>query len=103
MPRTPPPGGLNQSALETIDNHWAVRVVDSEDRAVAVRHAVSVLNRIAAGDASGVDTLPPLLLPRASAYALAGRELLDFEGAGAPTAALNERQAAVRNVHLQAA
>ena len=103
MARTTPPGGLTESALETIDNHWAVRVIDSEDRAVAVRHAVSVLNRIAAGDATRVDTLPPRLVPLASAYALAGRELLDFEGAGAPTATLTERRAAVRRVHLEAA
>lgn len=103
MARTTPPGGLNGSALETIDNHWAVRVVDSEDRAVAIRHALSVLNRIAAGDATRVDTMPPLLVPLASAYALAGRELLDFEGAGAPTTMLTERQAAVRHVHLEAA
>jgi hypothetical protein len=103
MARTTPPGGLNEAALETIDNHWAVRVIDSEDRAVAVRHAISVLNRIAAGDATRVDTLPPLLVPLASAYALAGRELLDFEGAGAPSVTLSERQNAVRRVHLEAA
>jgi hypothetical protein len=103
MARTTPPGGLNESALETIDNHWAVRVVDSADRAVAIRHALSVMNRIAAGDATRVDTMPPLLIPLASAYALAGRELLDFEGAGAPTATLTERQSAVRHVHLEAA
>lgn len=103
MARTTPPGGLTESALETIDNHWAVRVVDSEDRAAAVRHAISVLNRIAAGDATRVDTMPPLLVPLASAYALAGRELLDFEGAGAPTVSLNERQSAMRRVHLEVA
>src|SRR3954469_16957580 len=103
MARTTPPGGLTESALETIDNHWAVRVVDSEDRAVAVRHAISVLNRIAAGDATRVPGMPPLLVPLASAYALAGRELLDFEGAGAPSANLSERQGAVRRVHLEAA
>ena len=84
MARTTPPGGLNESALEKIDNHWAVRVVDSEDRAVAIRHAVSVLNRIASGDATRIDSMSPLLVPLASAYALAGRELLDFEG-GSPT------------------
>ena len=103
MARTTPPGGLTGSALETIDNHWAVRVVDSEDRAIAVRYAVSVLNRIAAGDASRVDGMPPLIVPLGSAYALAGRELLDFEGAGSPTTLLSERQAAVRRVHLEAA
>jgi hypothetical protein len=103
MARTTPPGGLTESALETIDNHWAVRVIDSEDRGIAVRYAISVLNRIAAGDATRVDGMPPLLVPLASAYALAGRELLDFEGAGAPNVLLAERQAAVRRVHLEAA
>jgi hypothetical protein len=103
MARTTPPGGLTESALETIDNHWAVRVVDSEDRAAAVRYAVAVMNRIAAGDATRVDGMPPLIVPLGSAYALAGRELLDFEGAGAPTTLLTERQSAVRRVHLEAA
>lgn len=103
MARTTPPGGLTGSALETIDNHWAVRVVDSEDRAIAVRYALSVLNRIASGDATRVEGMPPLIVPLGSAYALAGRELLDFEGAGAPTTLLSERQAAVRRVHLEAA
>lgn len=103
MARTTPPGGLTETALETIDNHWAVRVVDSEDRAIAVRYAVNVMNRIAAGDATRVEGMPPLIVPLASAYALAGRELLDFEGAGAPTVVLSERQGAVRRVHLEAA
>jgi len=103
MARTTPPGGLTESALETIDNHWAVRVVDSEDRAIAVRFAASVMHRIAAGDASRADGMPPLIVPLASAYALAGRELLDFEGAGSPTVVLSERQSAVRRVHLEAA
>lgn len=94
---------MAESTLDTIDNHWAVRVVDSEDRAVAVRYALSVMNRVAAGDASRVPGMPPLLVPLASAYALAGREMLDFEGAGAPTTMLSERQGAVRRVHLEAA
>ena len=94
---------MTEAALDTIDNHWAVRVVDSEDRSAAVRYAVSVMNRVTAGDATRGDGMPPLLVPLASAYALAGRELLDFEGAGAPTATLSERQGAVRRVHLEAA
>jgi hypothetical protein len=47
--------------------------------------------------------MPPLIVPLASAYALAGREMLDFEGAGAPSVVLSERQGAVRRVHLEAA
>src|SRR3954470_2095602 len=103
MARRTPPGGLTESALDTIDNHWAVRVVDSEDRAIAVRYAVSMMNRVVAGDATRGEGMPPLLVPLASAYALAGREMLDFEGAGSPTTGLSERQAAVRRVHLEAA
>jgi hypothetical protein len=103
MARTTPPGGLTGTALETIDNHWAVRVVDSEDRAIVMRYAASAMSRIASGDATRLDGMPPLIVPLASAYALAGRELLDFEGSGSPTAILSERQAAVRRVHLEAA
>lgn len=103
MARRTPPGGITDAALETLDNHWAVRVVDSEDRSIAVRYAVSMMNRVIAGDASRGEGMPPLLVPLASAYALAGRELLDFEGAGAPTTMLSERQSAVRRVHLEAA
>lgn len=94
---------MTDAALDTIDNHWAVRVVDSEDRAIAVRYAVSLMNRVAAGDATRGDSLPPFLVPLASAYALAGREMLDFEGAGAPATVLSERQGAMRRVHLEAA
>src|SRR4051812_46122212 len=99
--RTPDvPGSGAGTALDAIDNHWAVRVVDSDDRAAAIRYAISVMNRVAAGDASRAPDMPPLLVPLASAYALAGREVLDFEGAGVPKALLSERQAAVRRVHL---
>lgn len=94
---------MTEAALDTIDNHWAVRVVDSEDRAIAVRYAVSLMNRVAAGDATRGDGMPPFLVPLASAYALAGREMLDFEGAGVPGAVVSERQSAVRRVHLEAA
>src|SRR3954464_3719316 len=101
--RTPENGGMADSTLEAIDNHWAVRVVDSNDRATVVRYAMSVMHRIGTGDATRVPGMPQLLVPLASAYALAGREMLDFEGAGAPTTMLSERQAAVRRVHLEAA
>jgi hypothetical protein len=102
--RTPDvPGNGAGAALDAIDNHWAVRVIDSEDRSVAIRYAASVMNRVAAGDASRAPDMPPLLIPLASAYALAGREVLDFEGAGVPTAILSERQSALRRVHLETA
>jgi hypothetical protein len=103
MARRTPPGGLTEAALDTIDNHWAVRVVDAEDRAIAIRYAVASMNRVVAGDATRVEGMPPLLVPLASAYALAGREMLDFEGTAAPATLLSERQSAVRHVHLEAA
>lgn len=103
MARRTPPGGLTEAALDTIDNHWAVRVVDAEDRASAIRFAAAAMQRVASGDATRAEGMPPLLTPLASAYALAGREMLDFEGAGAPAAPLSERQSAVRRVHLEAA
>src|SRR5580765_1594409 len=102
MARRSPPGGTG-AVMDAVDNHWAVRVVDAEDRAADMRYAASVMARVAAGDASRAPDMPSLLVPLASAYTLAGREVLDFEGAGAPTAILNERQAAVRQVHLEAA
>ena len=103
MARRTPPGGLTEAALDTIDNHWAVRVVDAEDRAIAIRFAAAAMQRVAAGDATRAEGMPPLITPLASAYALAGREMLDFEGAGAPAAPLSERQSAIRRVHLEAA
>ena len=62
-----------------------------------------MMNRVAAGDATRGEGMPPFLVPLASAYGLAGREMLDFEGAGSPTSLLSERQGAVRRVHLEAA
>src|SRR5437773_7361058 len=95
--RTPDvPGNGDGTVLDTIDSHWAVRVIDAEDRAAAMGYAVSVMHRVASGDATRLPGMPPLLVPLASAYALAGREVLDFEGAGAPTVMLSDRQAAVR-------
>jgi hypothetical protein len=91
------------TALETVDSHWAVRVVEPEDRAAVVRYATSVLHRIGNGDASPMSGMPPLLVPLASAYALAGREWLDFDGSGSPAALLSERQSAVRRLHVEAA
>jgi hypothetical protein len=92
-----------ESVMDAVDNHWAVRVVDPEDRAAVVRYAMSVMNRIGAGEASRLPGMPPLLVPLASAYGLAGREWLDFDGAGSPAAELSERQDAIRRAHLAAA
>src|SRR4051812_17316472 len=101
--RNSDPGARPDLALDAIDNHWAVRVVDAEDRAAAVRYAAVAMQQVSAGEAARPANMPPLLVPLASAYALAGREILDFEGSGAPTATINERQGAIRRVHLEAA
>jgi hypothetical protein len=93
----------SESILETVNNHWAVRVVDADDRAAAVRYAAVVMQRIAAGDRGRPAELPQFLVPLASAYALAGREWLDFEGIGSPAASMGERQDAVRRLHLETA
>jgi hypothetical protein len=93
----------SDSVLDTVDNHWAVRVVDPEDRALAVRYALSVMNRIGAGESTRLPDMPPLVIPLASAYGLAGREWLDFEGSGSPAATLSGRQEAVRGAHVEAA
>ncbi len=93
----------SDSALDTVDNHWAVRVVDPEDRATAMRYAMSVMNRIGAGESSRLPGMPPMMVPLASAYGLAGREWLDFEGSGSPVAMLSDRQEAVRGAHVEAA
>jgi hypothetical protein len=101
--RNSDPGARPDHALDAIDHHWAVRVVDAEDRSSAVRYATAAMQQVVAGEAVRLANMPPLLVPLASAYALAGREILDFEGAGAPTATINERQAAIRRVHLETA
>ena len=93
----------SDSVLETVNNHWAVRVVDPEDRALVMRYGATVMQRITVGDATRPAGMPPLLVSLASAYTLAGREWLDFEGSGSPSAELSERQAAIRAAHLEAA
>jgi hypothetical protein len=64
---------------------------------------MSAINRIASGEPVRSADLPPFLVPLASAYGLAGREWLDFEGSGSPSASLSERQRAVRAAHVEAA
>jgi hypothetical protein len=92
-----------ENALDTVDNHWAVRVVDPEDRVTAMRYATSVLNRIAAGETARLPGMPPSVGQLASAYALAGRDWLDFDGSGAPSSNLSERQETARRAHVEAA
>jgi len=92
-----------ENTLDAVDSHWAVRVVDPEDRVTAVRYATSVLSRIGAGDSVRLPGMPASLPPLASAYALAGRDWIDFDGSGAPGASLTERQEATRRAHVEAA
>jgi len=91
-----------QTALDTLDRHWAVKVVTPEDRAAAIKYAMSVLTRLCGGDGA-VDTAAPpeFVVPLAGAYVIAASEWLDFEGAASPSAALSEEQDAQRAMHIE--
>ena len=39
-----------QSTLETLDRHWAVKVVTPEDRAAAIQYGMGVLSRLCGGE-----------------------------------------------------
>lgn len=90
------------NALDTLDRHWAVKVVTPEDRAAAVRYAMSVLTQMAAGapNDSLVD-VPEFVVPLAGAYVIAASEWLDFEGAASPNARLSPEQEAQRTAHIE--
>ena len=90
-----------QNALETLDRHWAVKVVTPEDRAAAVQYATGVLARLCAGE-STVDAAPDFVVPLAGAYVIAASEWLDFEGAASPSAILSPDQDAQRAAHIEA-
>jgi hypothetical protein len=95
---TPP---LN--ALETLDRHWAVKVVTPADRAAAIQYGMGVLTRLCAGEALPENQTPPeFVVPLAGAYVIAASEWLDFEGAASPTALLSAEQEAQRSAHIEA-
>jgi hypothetical protein len=93
------------NALETLNRHWAVKVVTPEDRAAAIRYGQAVLARL--GGTTGPatpngDTLPEFVVPLAGAYVIAASEWLDFEGAASPAASLSDEQGAQRTAHIEA-
>ncbi len=95
MPQSP-------NVLETLDRHWAVKVVSPEDRATAIQYAMGVLSRLCAGEP--LDTLPPrpeVVVPLAGAYVIAASEWLDFDGAAAPSAVLSGEQETRRTAHME--
>ncbi len=90
------------NALDTLDRHWAVKVVTPEDRAAAVQYAMSVLTRMATGAPMPVEAdVPEFVVPLAGAYVIAASEWLDFEGAASPTARLSGEQEAQRTAHIE--
>jgi hypothetical protein len=95
---TPP---LN--ALETLDRHWAVKVVTPADRAAAIQYGMGVLTRLCAGESLPEDQAPPeFVVPLAGAYVIAASEWLDFEGAASPTVLLSAEQETQRTAHIEA-
>ena len=85
-PSIPPPA-LSPNALETLDRHWAVKIVTPEDRASSIQFAMGVLTRLGAGETPAVEaTLPEFVVPLAGAYVIAASEWLDFEGSASPSA-----------------
>jgi hypothetical protein len=89
------------NALDTLDRHWAVKVLTPEDRASAIQYGMSVLTRLSGGTvASG--PIPDYVVPLAGAYVIAAGEWLDFEGAASPSVMLSEEQEAQRAAHIEA-
>ncbi|MDB4877773.1 MAG: hypothetical protein JWM41_4219 [Gemmatimonadetes bacterium] len=102
---TTPPNGLplpQHNALDTLDRHWAVKVVTPEDRAAAIHYGMGVLTRLVGGE-SMADAAPPpdFVVPLAGAYVIAASEWLDFEGAASPSAMLSIEQEAQRAAHIE--
>jgi hypothetical protein len=90
------------NALENLDRHWAVKVVNPEDRAIAIRYAMAELSRLAADETPRHESaMPEFVVPLAGAYELAASEWLDFEGAASPSATLSPEQIAQRTAHVE--
>jgi hypothetical protein len=102
---TTPPKGIStppHNALDTLDRHWAVKVVTPEDRAAAIRYGMGVLTRLVGGDSMADAAAPPdFVVPLAGAYVIAASEWLDFEGAASPSAMLSAEQEAQRAAHIE--
>ena len=90
------------NALDTLDRHWAVKVVTPEDRVAAIRYGMGVLSRLCADDAAvETEPVPEFVVPLAGAYVIAASEWLDFEGAASPSAILSPEQEAQRTAHIE--
>lgn len=89
------------NALETLDRHWAVKVVTPDERAAAIRYGVGVLARIMSGEPADDTPAPEFVVPLAGAYVIAASEWLDFEGAASPSAMLSPEQDARRTAHME--
>src|SRR6185436_15834575 len=91
-----------QNTLDTLDRHWAVKVVTPEDRAAAIHYGMSVLSRLVNGEPTdALDAPPEFVVPLAGAYVIAASEWLDFEGAASPSAMLSSEQEARRTAHME--
>jgi hypothetical protein len=91
-----------QSPLDTLDRHWAVKVVTPEDRAAAIQYGMGVLSRLVGGEsADGFPDPPEVVVPLAGAYVIAASEWLDFDGAASPSALLSPEQEAQRAAHME--
>jgi hypothetical protein len=100
LPTTAAPAA---NALDNLERHWAVKVVMPEDRAAAIRYAMSMLTRLCAGESTADAGAPPEhVVPLAGAYVIAASEWLDFEGAASPAALLSVEQQAQRAAHIEA-
>ena len=96
---TPQP---HPTTLESLDRHWAVKVVTPEDRAAAIQYGMGVINRLCGGGStSTLESPPEFVVPLAGAYVLAASEWLDFEGAASPSARLSAEQEAQRAAHIE--
>jgi hypothetical protein len=90
------------NALDTLDRHWAVKVVTPEDRAAAIQYGMGVLTRLCGGESSAAaDNPPDFVVPLAGAYVIATSEWLDFDGAASPNAILSNEQEAQRTAHVE--
>jgi hypothetical protein len=91
------------NALETLDRHWAVKVVTPADRSAAIQYGMGVLTRLCAGETLPENQTPPeFVVPLAGAYVIAASEWLDFEGAASPNVLLSAEQEAQRSAHIEA-
>lgn len=102
MTAHPPLPALSPNALETLDRHWAVKVVAPEDRASSIQFAMGVLSGLALGETPAPQAaLPEFVVPLAGAYVIAASEWLDFEGSASPSALLSAEQEAQRTAHIE--